>query len=670
LVVRRPQFFAGLQLLDLVTPHKEASSFAPIFGAINLLTPQTIDRVEKYSVLNKPFVLLNTMTLPSRFTSDVAVPGSESSNRAHLSEITAMAKQWGYYGVSTLGGYYGIAGENLRGERDSFAFKKSWFFFDDEIVSLASDIYGSGTVGDIYTWINAFKTSSGSFATDVGAKSIPTASGAKSNLGNLAWVYHDNMGYVFPNRETILAEGLGESHSRLYLNHGSSPQNTRSVVVLLPNAELAEVQNYSGLEIVKHDGAAHVVRDISSGVVGAAFFDPAQSNLVNANLPAYILYQASSNKFRFSLHNPHKEAAKPIRLEHEGDPVNPMVDYDLKPEQATYHDYVIEVPVKLTKGSDPSLSKFALRNLATNRSEISVRLRVYRKLELEGTANADGSYTITNASIALNDAALPENSSPPVPTNVRPVAKPNGPYSGVVGKAIAFDGSASYDPDGGSIASYNWDFGDGATASGARVTHSYVTWGNYNGSLRVVDDEGSQHTAGFTVTITPADTVHKITVRVSADDAYELYINGRYVGENASWEAAEEYIAPLITGKNVIAIKAINDAQSVAGLVAEIQAQTQVWVSNSTWKVTRTEQANWEQPGFNDQDWAAATSFGAHGQAQAWAQFTNVSGISTDRGVQWIWSSDNFNHPVVYLRFTFGDGDKQPPSPPQGLQVR
>src|SRR5207237_2551289 len=49
--------------------------------------------------------------------------------------------------------------------------------------------------------------------------------------------------------------------------------------------------------------------------------------------------------------------------------------------------------------------------------------------------------------------------------NQPPVANAGGPYSGMTGTPIQFNGSSSYDPDG-SIVSYSWNFGDGGTASG------------------------------------------------------------------------------------------------------------------------------------------------------------------------------------------------------------
>ena len=75
----------------------------------------------------------------------------------------------------------------------------------------------------------------------------------------------------------------------------------------------------------------------------------------------------------------------------------------------------------------------------------------------------------------------------PTPANTPPVADAGGPYSGEAGSApIQFDGSGSMDPDGDSI-TFEWQFGDGGTATEMMPTHTYTTAGNYEVKL-VVDD--------------------------------------------------------------------------------------------------------------------------------------------------------------------------------------
>ncbi|MDN3352514.1 PKD domain-containing protein [Actinomadura sp. DC4] len=59
--------------------------------------------------------------------------------------------------------------------------------------------------------------------------------------------------------------------------------------------------------------------------------------------------------------------------------------------------------------------------------------------------------------------------------------------------ACAFDGTGSSDSDG-TIASYAWDFGDGATGTGATPQHTYTGAGTYTAKLTVTDNRGGTAT--------------------------------------------------------------------------------------------------------------------------------------------------------------------------------
>jgi PKD repeat protein len=83
--------------------------------------------------------------------------------------------------------------------------------------------------------------------------------------------------------------------------------------------------------------------------------------------------------------------------------------------------------------------------------------------------------------------------------NKLPVADLNAaPSSGQAPLTVSFDGSHSSDPDG-SIVSYQWSFGDGASASGATVNHRYNA-GTYTASLTVTDDSGATASATRQIT--------------------------------------------------------------------------------------------------------------------------------------------------------------------------
>jgi len=86
-------------------------------------------------------------------------------------------------------------------------------------------------------------------------------------------------------------------------------------------------------------------------------------------------------------------------------------------------------------------------------------------------------------------------------TNNAPTANAGGPYEGFTDVSLTFDGSKSTDSDG-TIVSYAWNFGDGATGTGEKPIHTYTAIGTYTITLTVTDDDGATATNTTYATIT------------------------------------------------------------------------------------------------------------------------------------------------------------------------
>jgi PKD repeat protein len=102
-----------------------------------------------------------------------------------------------------------------------------------------------------------------------------------------------------------------------------------------------------------------------------------------------------------------------------------------------------------------------------------------------------------NTELAVSDTAgLTDTETTPVivignsGTNEQPVALISAnPTQGDAPLVVSFDASSSYDPDG-TITAYNWDFGDGTSATGPVTQHTYSSAAVYTVSLQVTDDKG------------------------------------------------------------------------------------------------------------------------------------------------------------------------------------
>ena len=74
-----------------------------------------------------------------------------------------------------------------------------------------------------------------------------------------------------------------------------------------------------------------------------------------------------------------------------------------------------------------------------------------------------------------------------------------------VGEAVAFSAILSSAGPGRIIVKFEWDFGDGGSATGESVTHTYTATGTYTVVLRVTDDCDKTSTAQKVLTVNPAD---------------------------------------------------------------------------------------------------------------------------------------------------------------------
>ncbi|MEA5117249.1 MAG: PKD domain-containing protein, partial [Propionicimonas sp.] len=78
---------------------------------------------------------------------------------------------------------------------------------------------------------------------------------------------------------------------------------------------------------------------------------------------------------------------------------------------------------------------------------------------------------------------------------------PSAAFTSTVDRAKAsFDASGSADPDG-TIASYDWDFGDGEVGTGVSPNHTYAAPGTYTVKLTVTDNRGGTDTVSHALTV-------------------------------------------------------------------------------------------------------------------------------------------------------------------------
>lgn len=113
-------------------------------------------------------------------------------------------------------------------------------------------------------------------------------------------------------------------------------------------------------------------------------------------------------------------------------------------------------------------------------------------------------------------------------------------------------------------------------------------------------------------------------VTITADDAFELYVNGRRVGSGEQAKNLFEYDVTrfLERGKNTIAVKVTNRSGNTAAMVARVLIQQDnKWYSYSTdgtWVVNTTPLPLWNSAVYNDARWSRVQVFGRLGDTPPW----------------------------------------------------
>lgn len=120
---------------------------------------------------------------------------------------------------------------------------------------------------------------------------------------------------------------------------------------------------------------------------------------------------------------------------------------------------------------------------------------VNRSFDNPGLYNVQ--LTVVDNSSAANGVAKDELT---VAINHAPVAEA-GPDIVSSQLRVVFDGTASADADGDGL-SFHWDFGDGNSATGARVAHTYKTGGKYPVVLKVNDGTGLKNATALDTLVT------------------------------------------------------------------------------------------------------------------------------------------------------------------------
>lgn len=210
-----------------------------------------------------------------------ALPGPEEIQKEGLTDFVGAVND----------ALYGAVVFDFKSPHDMLEAKKSWFFFDEEYVCLGVNIKSKPDLPVATTINQALMMSEVSMMQNGTKKVVPHGSQA---IENVKWVYHDKIGYIFPepttinlsnqtetgrwsditDQKNISKELVSEEVFKLWFNHGNKPNGASYQYIVVPNVseEQLAINPNRYVEILANTADLQAVKHHKLGMVQLAFY--------------------------------------------------------------------------------------------------------------------------------------------------------------------------------------------------------------------------------------------------------------------------------------------------------------------------------------------------------------------------------------------------------------
>ncbi|MFD8340334.1 polysaccharide lyase family 8 super-sandwich domain-containing protein [Streptomyces solisilvae] len=213
-------------------------------------------------------------------------------------------------------GRYGTSVFTL--DRFSTTGRKSYFYFDDEVVALGAGI-SSTSQHAVHTTVNQGAARSNA---SVGGKAVRP--GTDSAATGASWAYNDEIGYVFPeggplkvsNKEQtgnwLDRDPVKRNAFTLFFDHGITPDGAEYAYILLPGAAPEKVRSYAAepvVRILRNDEQVQAVRHPRLRLTMATFhaagsLDLGSGRTLRVDQPSIVMLKEDGGSAVVSVANP------------------------------------------------------------------------------------------------------------------------------------------------------------------------------------------------------------------------------------------------------------------------------------------------------------------------------------------------------------------------------
>ena len=246
------------------------------------------------------------------------IPGTTVVQKPAMPDPTDIVKRGQTEFVGGVSdGSYGVAVMDFESPHDPLSIRKSWFFFDDEWVSLGADIQSTAH-HPVATTLNQCLLNG---VVSVHAEGSTTVlSMGDHKLNDVSWVHHDNIAYLFTeetdvslqnmpltgswreiNRQawTIDAKTEEKDVFSLWIDHGYAPVGETYEYIIVLGIKAADIEAYktsSGITILSNTPEIQAVQHDELNQYLMVFYEPGSVILadnveVAVRMPGLVLIE-------------------------------------------------------------------------------------------------------------------------------------------------------------------------------------------------------------------------------------------------------------------------------------------------------------------------------------------------------------------------------------------
>ncbi|MCA1760468.1 MAG: polysaccharide lyase beta-sandwich domain-containing protein, partial [Bacteroidales bacterium] len=262
------------------------------------------------------------------------IPGTTVMQKPELPDARELQKLGitDFVGAAT-DGKYGTAAFDFRSPHDPLIARKAWFFFDDEYVCLGAGISCRQQLPVVTTLNQCLLRGD---VTLFSGKNKLVAEKGEKEFENVDWVFHDGIGYVFPEPTKVELKNSAETGSwwrvnqqsdspkdqislnvfKLWLNHGERASDETYEYIVVPATSLEKMEQSSSknnIEILLNTPEIQAVKHSGLNMCQAVFYKGGEVEindefrLVSDN-PGIVMLKMNGNKVeKISVADPNRD---------------------------------------------------------------------------------------------------------------------------------------------------------------------------------------------------------------------------------------------------------------------------------------------------------------------------------------------------------------------------